>query len=139
MNFVFFRLFCQTVTLLSKTAGGEIWVSMVEKAFAKSFGGYDRIDAYLASGPMDPFHDLTGCPTEYIDLRKLESDEQKNELWSKLLHWVDESSGTQQVLMTASCGKLTKKHKQLTHFISYVACRSIFSQKITQNAKQKFA
>ena len=40
-----FVYFAKTVTLLSKTAGGELWVSIVEKAFATSFGGYDRIDA----------------------------------------------------------------------------------------------
>ena len=39
----------------------ELWVMLLEKAWAKVHGGYANIDAGLA---RDALHDLTGAPTE---------------------------------------------------------------------------
>lgn len=43
------------------SAGNEIWVLILEKAWAKVFGSYQRIEAGTSDEAMHP---LTGCPTK---------------------------------------------------------------------------
>jgi calpain-15 len=43
----------------SKANGRELWVLLLEKAWAKKFGSYERIEAGFAENVM---HDLTGAP-----------------------------------------------------------------------------
>jgi hypothetical protein len=40
----------------------EIWVLLLEKAWAKLFGSYQRIEAGTAG---EALQNLTGCPTEF--------------------------------------------------------------------------
>jgi calpain-15 len=43
--------------------GPELWVLLLEKAWAKTYGSYDNIEAGLT---REPLHDLTGAPTKTI-------------------------------------------------------------------------
>ena len=49
------------MTRPSKTR--EIWGMILEKAWAKVYGSYQRIEAGLTSEAMYP---LTGCPSKYF-------------------------------------------------------------------------
>ena len=46
-----------------------MWVLLMEKAYAKLFGAYDKIDAGYESEAM---RDLTGAPSESYDIKKAE-------------------------------------------------------------------
>jgi calpain-15 len=47
--------------MFSSAHGNELWVLLIEKAFAKLNGSYFA----LRNGyPYEAFTDLTGCPTE---------------------------------------------------------------------------
>ncbi len=48
----------------SNANGNELWVILLEKAFAKLHGSYERIEAGFAENVL---HDLTGAPTEVIE------------------------------------------------------------------------
>ena len=50
--------------IFSKANGNELWVLLLEKAYAKLHGNYYNLrDGYVYEG----MNDLTGCPTECID------------------------------------------------------------------------
>lgn len=49
----------------SKSKGKEMWVSMLEKAWAKVHGSYERI---IKGSPQNVLRDLTGAPTYNIDI-----------------------------------------------------------------------
>ena len=55
----------------------EMWVSLIEKAWAKIKGGYDKIEEGLAS---EAFEYLTGAYTKKIEIKKRKDDE----LWKDL-------------------------------------------------------
>ena len=63
---------------VSKT--NEIWVLILEKAWAKVFGSYQRIEAGTAGEALYP---LTGCPTKFF----IHDDYQNKEsLWQTILN-----------------------------------------------------
>lgn len=62
----------------------EIWVLILEKAWAKVYGSYSRIEVGDCGEAMAP---LTGCPTQNVSLKDYKN---KDNLW-KLLHWADRS------------------------------------------------
>lgn len=62
----------------SKPNGSELWVILLEKAFAKINGGYINTNAGYAS---DPIYAISGFPTETFFSEEIE----KNELFKKIL------------------------------------------------------
>jgi len=59
--------------IFSKSVGNEIWVLLLEKAYAKIYGSYDKIEAGLAGHAL---RDLTGAPFEYF----VRNDENKADI-----------------------------------------------------------
>jgi len=55
--------------IFSKTNGNELWVILLEKAYAKLYGSYHKIESGLSSCALK---DLTGAPSEYF-IRKGET------------------------------------------------------------------
>ena len=45
----------------------QLWYRIVQKAYAKMYGGYDKL---LGGTVSNCLKDLTGAPVEKIDLRK---------------------------------------------------------------------
>jgi len=67
----------------TKAKGNELWVILLEKAWAKLHGSYERIEAGFAENVL---RDLTGAPTEVVET----SDEN---LWERIsradrLRWI---------------------------------------------------
>jgi len=62
--------------------GNEIWVLIIEKAWAKVYGSYSRIEIGDCGEAMGP---LTGCPTATVEFKTYKN---KDNLW-KLLTWAD--------------------------------------------------
>lgn len=59
----------------TKTNGDEIWVLLVEKAYAKIYGGYDIIEGGV---PPHALRDLTGAPYDFLE------SEDPEEVWRTL-------------------------------------------------------
>ena len=69
----------------SKGKDNELWVILLEKAYAKAFGSYYTIEG---GDPADALRDLTGAPTEAMD-----DQQDTNKLWRFVLnaeksHWI---------------------------------------------------
>jgi len=58
--------------------GNELWVMLLEKAYAKCFKGYLNVDAGMT---LEALRDLTGAPTEMFDPTK----DDKDRIWHKLV------------------------------------------------------
>jgi hypothetical protein len=58
----------------------ELWMPVLEKCYAKFYGGYQHIVGGLVN---EAFQDLTGGPTAVVNLR--DPDVSLNDLWQKLL------------------------------------------------------
>ena len=61
--------------VFSKTHRNELWVMLLEKAWAKLHGSYERIEAGFAENVL---RDLTGAPTEILET---EDDQNEDKLW----------------------------------------------------------
>ena len=75
--------------VFSKANGNELWVLIMEKAWAKLHGSYQRIEAGNAANVM---HDLTGAPAETIDI-------EDETMFDRLLE-----GEKKNYIMAASCG-----------------------------------
>lgn len=64
----------------SKSIDKEVWVIILEKAWAKLYTNYKRIEAGY---PEEPLHDLTGAPIKQIYTRQGGSDKEAE--WKYLL------------------------------------------------------
>jgi hypothetical protein len=65
--------------IFTKGNGNELWVLLLEKAWAKIYGSYARIEAGLT---RECLHDLTGAPTKYY---LTGNDSKKNEeIWTEI-------------------------------------------------------
>uniref|UniRef100_A0A0K0FKC4 Calpain-15 (inferred by orthology to a human protein) n=1 Tax=Strongyloides venezuelensis TaxID=75913 RepID=A0A0K0FKC4_STRVS len=60
----------------------QLWVPLIEKAFAKAYGNYANLSAGTSA---EGFSALTGCPTQQIDLQNEMFNECSDILWVKIL------------------------------------------------------
>ena len=69
--------------------GNELWVSVLEKAYAKLHGSYEALEGGLV---QDALVDLTGGAGEEIDMRSPQAqiDLASGRLWSQLLRFKQE-------------------------------------------------
>ncbi len=74
--------------IYARAHGSELWVLLLEKAFAKAFGDYDALRAGWA---YEALMDLTGAPTTKINF---EDDRAKADIQSgKLMQFLKEMVG----------------------------------------------
>ena len=74
--------------LFSRSGGNELWVMLIEKAYAKIHGNYHALSSGFTNHAMI---DLTGCPTVYIPFPKDTSDfeeieEEAEEIFERMLN-----------------------------------------------------
>jgi hypothetical protein len=71
-------------TIFSRNSEKEIWVLLLEKAFAKLFGSYNRL---IGGDCQQGLIDLTGCPTISLDLtsEKMKEKIKSGELWRMIV------------------------------------------------------
>ena len=72
--------------MFTRGNGMELWVMLLEKAFAKLHGNYYWLEI---GHTYEAMIDLTGCPAIRISLREndnfdIESEEDKDKLWSQM-------------------------------------------------------
>ena len=68
----------------SRASKNQLWVPLLEKAHAKEHGSYHAISGgWICEGLFD----LTGCPTEIIELRNASDSETSDSIWSKLVSY----------------------------------------------------
>eukprot|EP01083_Nonionella_stella_P031265 85588_1 len=79
--------------IYTKTADDEQWVAILEKAYAKIYGCYERL---VSGSPYHSLPDLTGNPAEIYELQ---DDEQLVGLWEKLIAW----NLSEDNLMSVAC------------------------------------
>lgn len=53
--------------IFSKNESNELWVMLIEKAYAKIHGGYKQI---MGGNAFEILMDLTGCPTTSYSLKE---------------------------------------------------------------------
>ncbi|KRX04560.1 hypothetical protein PPERSA_04375 [Pseudocohnilembus persalinus] len=67
--------------IFSKNTGNEIWVMLIEKAYAKAYGSYEIIDQ--GGNPAYALKELTGAPCFNFDKNKqLTGQQQEQEFWN---------------------------------------------------------
>ena len=71
--------------MFTRGNGNELWVMLLEKAFAKLHGNYHWLEY---GHTYEAMIDLTGCPVICISLREndqfdIDSEEGKDKLWNK--------------------------------------------------------
>lgn len=84
----YFPCFPQDTPIFSRSHGNELWVLLLEKAYAKLHGSYALLrGGWAAEGMMD----LTGCPTLNIDFTTTEGKSiiENNELWPLIKKYDD--------------------------------------------------
>jgi len=64
----------------TKASENELWVVLLEKAWAKMYTSYRRI---AAGYPEEPLHDLTGAPCKHLYMQHSSFDKEKD--WQYLL------------------------------------------------------
>lgn len=82
----YFPCFPNGGPIFSKGHGNELWVLLLEKAYAKIHGGYRNI---VGGQPYEAMMDLTGCPTATYSFKDEKVMEMVNngKLWTLLKHY----------------------------------------------------
>jgi len=65
--------------IFSSSNGNELWVLLLEKAWAKVYGSYGKI---VGGFPHEPLHDLTGAPTVFYSTEDVHMED---EIWDEIL------------------------------------------------------
>mmetsp|Transcript_6708 Transcript_6708/g.11902 ORF Transcript_6708/g.11902 Transcript_6708/m.11902 type:complete len:793 (+) Transcript_6708:3340-5718(+) len=80
----YFPCFPNAGPIFSRSQGNELWVLLLEKAYAKIHGSYMLLRGGWAAEGMS---DLTGCPTENIEFEKEDAKRKiaQDKLWPYLL------------------------------------------------------
>jgi len=100
--------------LCAKPAENELWVLLLEKAWAKVNGGYSKI---TGGSCEKAFEFLTGAPTEGIYHYFKEGDFTQDDLWKKI-----KSADEQNFIMTASTSTMvTRRLYEKTNIATYHA------------------
>lgn len=61
-----------TAPAFSHSVNGQLWVSLLEKAYAKSYGDYNNI---VGGQPFEAIKDLTGGPGHQLNFDKFKMEE----------------------------------------------------------------
>ena len=80
-------------TAFASTKNNQLWVPLIEKAFAKVLGSYCRMDAY-AKNQFTPQNDtaahlLTGAPAKRYSIEKHRTDSELRESFWEEIKTVD--------------------------------------------------
>eukprot|EP00052_Salpingoeca_macrocollata_P016853 m.136215 g.136215 ORF g.136215 m.136215 type:complete len:911 (+) comp20187_c0_seq2:1648-4380(+) len=86
----YFPCIVQSTPAFARPRGNEIWVLLLEKAFAKLSGSYAALGGGLV---YEALMDLTGCPTRAIKIKDVSDDE----LWNTIVR-----EDTDESLLSAS-------------------------------------
>lgn len=70
--------------VFAKHNENELWVIILEKAYAKVYGSYVALKGGLAK---DSFENLTGCPAVSFRLKKIKEKIESGEFWENLKDW----------------------------------------------------
>jgi len=104
----------------SRAADNQLWVPLVEKAYAKAHGSYHAISGgWISEGLLD----LTGCPTETIELDAPEGFDSER-AWLRMLSYATAGQGPfNQRCSPTVCSQCTRVPVHRTHSAS-LAIRS---------------
>lgn len=86
----YFPCFPKGTPIFSRSHGNELWVLLLEKAYAKVHGSYKSI---VGGIPHEAMMDLTGCPTVSFNFAEDYVQEliKKQKLWQMLVKYDKES------------------------------------------------
>ena len=108
------------------SASAELWAMLLEKAYAKVFGGYWNIGT--GGFAEDALKDLTGAPSEYDQLA---DDTDTEELWNKL-YFCDQN---EYIIVCGSMGSGEKKNEVgiiLGHAYTIISCQIIKGERVLE-------
>ena len=82
----YFPCFPNGGPLFSRAHGNELWVLLLEKAYAKVHGNYKTM---VGGSPHEAMMDLTGCPTTTFNFKddSVSKMIQNGKLWNMMKHF----------------------------------------------------
>ncbi|KAL4507217.1 hypothetical protein ABPG72_002010 [Tetrahymena utriculariae] len=128
----FFPCFNDGGPAFSRSHDNELWALLLEKAYAKLFGAYDKIESGLAGHAI---HDLTGAPYEYF-IRDNDVDFDENDIWDFLI----ENLVKRNYIVTASSEQNTRHLEQNQDYLGIISNHSysiLDAKEVTDSEGQK--